>query len=166
MATANAGHMERNDPQEDRRQVFENGQDIRDRTSRFACRVVELCRVLHDAGAIARAQVPQLIACSTSVAANLEEARAAESTPDFIFKCCIALKECREAHVRLTIVDSGHVGPRDEIQALRMEAGELVAIISAIVRNTKRNRTPRRARPGPGRRQDSRLSQPPGEKLA
>ena len=131
--------MNDDDASEDRLQPFENGQDIRDRTFRFACRVVELCKALQDVGPIARAQVPQLLAAATSVAANLEEARAAESTPDFISKCCIALKECREAHVRLKIVDSGHVGPRDEIQALRTEAGELVAIISAIVRNTKQN---------------------------
>jgi four helix bundle protein len=80
-----------------------------------------------------------LFASATSVAANLEEARAAENTPDFISKCCISLKECREAHVRLKIVDSSDMGPRRDVRALCREAGELVAIISAIVRNTKRN---------------------------
>ena len=69
----------------------------------------------------------------------LEEARAAESTRDFISKCSISLKECREAHVRLKIIEKCDIGPRDEARALRAEAGELVAIISAIVQNTKRN---------------------------
>jgi four helix bundle protein len=92
--------MNDDDVCEDHLQAFANGQDIRDRTYRFACRVVELCKVLQEAGPICRAQVPQLLASSTSIAANLEEARAAESTPDFISTCCISLKECREAHVR------------------------------------------------------------------
>jgi hypothetical protein len=41
--------------------------------------------------------------------------------------------------VRLKVVDHGRIGPHDEVRALLIEAGELVAIISAIVRNTKRN---------------------------
>ena len=118
--------MSCHDLPDDRLQAFENGQDIRDRTYRFACRVVELCKILQDAGSICRAQVPQLLASSTSVAANLEEARAAESTADFISKCCIALKECREAHVRLKLVDNSNLGPRHEVRALLIEAGELV----------------------------------------
>ena len=131
--------MKDEDVVEDRLQALENGQDIRDRTYRFACRVVELCKVLQEAGTICRAQVPQLLTSSTSVAANLEEARGAESTRDFISKCCISLKECREAHVRLKVVDNCKIGPHHEVRALLIEAGELVAIISAIVRNTKRN---------------------------
>ena len=100
----------------DRLQAFENGQDIRDRTYRFACRVVDLCKVLQGASTISRAQVPQLLAAATSVAANLEEVRAAESTRDFISKCCISLKECREAHVRLRVVESCDIGPQQEVR--------------------------------------------------
>ena len=69
----------------------------------------------------------------------LEEARAAESRRDFVSKCCISLKECREAHVRLKVTEACHVGPQDEARVLRIEASELVSIIGAIVRNTKGN---------------------------
>ncbi|MEO8257655.1 MAG: four helix bundle protein [Acidobacteriota bacterium] len=141
------GGMARPDVPEDAVQAFAHGQDIRDRTRRFACRVVDLCKILHDAGGICRPLVPQLLASSTSVAANLEEARAAESTRDFISKCCISLKECRETHVRLKVVANCNIGPRQEVRALCAEAGELVAIISAIVRNTKRNAATRAKRP-------------------
>jgi hypothetical protein len=71
---------------EDTLQAFERGQDIRDRTFRFACRV-----------------------------------------------------ECRESHVRLRIHEACRIGPVDDARTLRVEAAELVAIIGAIVRNTKRN---------------------------
>ena len=83
--------------------------------------------------------VPQLVNCSTSVAAMLEEARAAESRRNFVSKCCIALKESREAHVRLNVLQAYRIGPADEVAMLIAEANCLVSILSAIVRNTRRN---------------------------
>ncbi|OFW26544.1 MAG: hypothetical protein A3H97_05910 [Acidobacteria bacterium RIFCSPLOWO2_02_FULL_65_29] len=59
--------------------TYENGQDIRDRTFTFACRVVKFCQKLSTEGGVGRMMVPQLVNCSTSTAAMLEEARAAES---------------------------------------------------------------------------------------
>ena len=131
--------MDEADSREDELQRFEGGQDIRDRASAFASRVVRFCDHLQRNGGVGRLMVPQLVNCSTSVAGMLEEARAAESRRDFVSKCCISLKECREAYGRLRIVETCRIEPVDEARALCVEAGELVAIISAIVRNTKRN---------------------------
>jgi len=83
--------------------------------------------------------VPQLVNCSTSLAGMLEEARAAESKRDFISKCCIGLKECREARTRLRVCHACQLGPRREAEALVQEAQELTLIVGAIVRNTRRN---------------------------
>ena len=69
----------------------------------------------------------------------LEEARAAESRRDFISKCCIGLKEGRESHVRLRVCARYRLGPAEEARALCVEADELVSIVTAIVRNTRRN---------------------------
>jgi len=69
----------------------------------------------------------------------LEEARAAESRRDFVSKCSISLKECREAFARLSVHETCRIGPLAETKALRAEAHELVSIIGAIIRNTKRN---------------------------
>jgi four helix bundle protein len=124
--------------------LYEDGQDIRDRTFEFACAVAGLCRTLYDAGGVARMLVPQLLACSTSLASMLEEARAAESTRDFISKCSIALKEARESLVRLRIVEQSRLGP-ENVRSLRAEANELVAIVTAIIRNTKQNSRNRKA---------------------
>ena len=90
-----------------------DGQDIRDRTFRFACRIVRLSRTL------------------------LEEAKAAESRRDFISKCSIGLKEAREAHVRLRIQCETDIGPVDETRTLMTEAHEISCILAAIIRNTK-----------------------------
>ena len=118
---------------------YEDGQDIRDRTFDFACCVVEFCKRLSEAGGIARLMTAQLLACSTAVPAMLEEARAAESTPDFISKSSIALKEARESHVRLRVDCRCKVGPVDEASKLVNEANEIVSILTAIIRNTRRN---------------------------
>ena len=119
--------------------AYEQGQDIRDRAFDFACSVVNFCQRLYEAGGVSRMMVPQLLDCSTSVPSMLEEARAAESRRDFISKCCIGLKECRESWTRLRICVTCRLGPHQEAATLAKEAGELVAIIGAIVRNTRRN---------------------------
>jgi four helix bundle protein len=69
----------------------------------------------------------------------LEESRAAESRRDFISKCSIGLKEGREAWTRLRVCEACQLGPRDEARELTREARQLVAIVGAIVRNTRRN---------------------------
>ena len=69
--------------------IYEQGQDIRDRTFEFACNVVAFCETLYARGGVGRFMVLQLLDCSTSVASMLEEARAAESRRDFISKCSI-----------------------------------------------------------------------------
>ena len=81
--------------------------------------------------------VPQLLSCSTSAAAMLEEARGAESRRDFVSKCSIGLKEAREAHVRLRICEECGLGPPGDLKQLRAEADQIVAILMAIVRNSK-----------------------------
>ena len=118
---------------------FEDGQDIRDRAFEFACRVVKLCEELDHAGGIGRLMVPQLLSCSLSFATMLEEARAAESDADFISKCSISLKEGRESWTRLRVCKRCTIGPAKEVDALVREGNELIAILTSILRNKRRN---------------------------
>jgi four helix bundle protein len=69
----------------------------------------------------------------------LEEARGAESRRDFISKCSIALKETRETRVRLRLHERCAIGPVERVASLRAEADELVAILTTILRNARRN---------------------------
>jgi len=80
--------------------------------------------------------------CSRSPA----EARAAESRRDFVSKCSIALKELRESLVRLRAMEACGIGSPTDARNLIGEVNELVAIVGAIVRNTKRNAAPAAAR--------------------
>ena len=124
---------------DDSNETLEPGHDIRVRTFEFACRVVEFGKKLYEQGGVARQMAPQLINCSTSIAAILEEARGAESRRDFISKCSIGLKEARESHVRLRVCQRAALGPPGEAAALVDEARQIASIIGAIVRNSRRN---------------------------
>ena len=119
----------------DGRSAYENGQDIRDRTFLFACRVVTFCQGLYENGGVCRLSVGQLIACSSATSTMLEEAKAAESEADFISKCCISLKECRESWTRLRMCEKCRLGNPHDAKALVQESHELVAIITTIIRN-------------------------------
>jgi four helix bundle protein len=119
--------------------TYAGGQNIRERSFEFACRVVSFCEKLWEGGGVGRVMAPQLVSCSTSMAAMLEEARAAESRRDFVSKCSISLKEVREAHLRLRICGRCRIGPSEEVRSLVDEANALVSIVSAIVRNTRHN---------------------------
>lgn len=120
-------------------ETFRTGQDIRDRSFRFACRIVSFCEQLYQVGGVARLMAPQLLSSGTALYAMLEEARAAESRKDFISKCSIGLKEIREAHGRLRIHEACKIGPAAEATELRTEANALVSIVTRIVGNTRTN---------------------------
>jgi four helix bundle protein len=115
------------------------GQEIRDRAFEFACEIVLFSDALFHQGGMARVLAPQLVRSGTSIGANLEEARGGESRPDFISKCSIALKESRESTFRLRVADRCRLGPERRAAILAKEAGEIAAILGAIVRNARRN---------------------------
>jgi four helix bundle protein len=116
---------------------YQSGQDIRDRTFEFACSAVGLCEQLYERGGVARMLVPQIVACSTATSTMMEEARAAESDRDFISKCCIALKECRESWARLRICERRRFGSPTDVKYLVRESGELIAIVGTIIRKKR-----------------------------
>jgi four helix bundle protein len=88
--------------------------------------------------------VSQLLNCSLSFATGLEEARGAESDADFISKCSISLKECRESWTRLRVCHRCRKGPEAQAMELVQEANELISIVTTIIKN-KRKRVNREA---------------------
>jgi four helix bundle protein len=133
------------DEQPQRPASFEDGQDIRDRSFEYACRVVGLCQHLSENGGVGRLMVPQLLSCSLSFATMLEEARSAESDADFISKCCIGLKEARESWTRMRVCARRKIGPAIDTHELVQEGNELIAIVTTIIKNKRRNVAAKRA---------------------
>ena len=70
--------------------------------------------------------------------ANIEEAQAGQSRPDFISKNSIALKEARACHYWLRRLIAAKIMPEKSVAELRDEADEIKRILGSIVIRTKR----------------------------
>ena len=76
----------------------------------------------------------QLLRSGTAPAMLYGEARGAESNKDFRHKVSIGLKELRESHITLRIVDRSGVTPAHRLNDLITETNELISIFVATVR--------------------------------
>src|SRR5438105_323307 len=81
---------------------------IQERAFRFACRIIRMHHAL-SRDRTTRRLADQLLDSGTSIGANLEEAEAAQSKPDFISKCRIALKEARETLYWLRLINASEI---------------------------------------------------------
>lgn len=114
------------------------GQDICDRTFAFAVRTVKLCRFLDQQRNIDRGLIKQLSKSGTSIGANVEEAQAGQSTPDFISKYGIALKEARETRYWLRVLVAAECISQQRVEDMLSEIDEIMRIIGAIIISAKR----------------------------
>lgn len=111
---------------------------IQQRTFEFACRIVKLHEHLYEkGGATARRLSDQLLDSGTSIGANLEEADAGQSRPDFISKCNIALKEARETKFWLRLLAETNQAKPELVSPLIKEISKIVAILTTIVRKAR-----------------------------
>jgi len=105
-------------------------QALRDRTKRFALRILRLFRSLPNRPD-ARVLGTQILRSGTSVAANYRAACRARSRAEFISKMGIVVEEMDETVFWIEfIMDGGLVKP-SRMQALLAEANELLAIFGA-----------------------------------
>ncbi len=118
--------------------------DIQERTFRFGVRIIKfvdkLPRTL-SATELGR----QLLRSGTSIAANMEEAKGAESKSDFIHKVNIAYKEARETRLWLGMIKAALLPDSAEVTNLYTESEELIRILYAIVKKSRASlKSPRR----------------------
>ena len=111
--------------------------DLVERTFRFACAIVPLCRKLSAEPGVVRQTAWQLADAGTSVAANYEEAKGAYSRREFASKNSIVLKEARESRMWLRLILECGLAPEAEARPLFDEANQLVGIFTATVRTLR-----------------------------
>jgi four helix bundle protein len=111
--------------------------DLDDRVFRFACRIVEIFRVLYDRPGAGRAISHQFLRAGTSVAANYAEAAAGQTKPDFIAKLSIARKELYETRFWLRLIVATGQVEADHLAADSHEVNELISIVTAIIKKAK-----------------------------
>jgi len=111
--------------------------DLCERFLEYGARIVRVVEALPKSIA-GRRIGDQLLRSGTSVGANYEEARAAESTVDFAHKLQLALKELRESNYWLRLLSRCGTLPQDRLAGIIDESDQLRAILSKAVATTKR----------------------------
>lgn len=115
--------------------------DLAERLFQFAVRIIKFLRHLPNEPEFNNIRF-QLSKSSSSSGANYEEAQAASSKPDFIYKNEISLKEMRESNYWLRIIKAS-LNLNGELQTelifLVDESTELKNILGSIVKNSKAN---------------------------
>jgi four helix bundle protein len=116
--------------------VPSQGQELRDRTRRFALDIVRLVGRL-PRGMAADAVARQLVRAGTGIAANHRAAGRARSRREFTARLAVALEEADEAEYWLSVLRDGQLAPLALVDPCYREAQELRAILMASVRTAR-----------------------------
>ena len=81
----------------------------------------------------------QMVRSGTSIGANISESQGAQSSPDFIAKLHISLKEARETGYWLLVLHRADYITDAEYNSMSNDLGELIALLTSILKSTKDN---------------------------
>jgi len=109
---------------------------LRDRTKRFALRIVGMYRALPRTEE-ARIIGKQVLRSGTSIGANYRAACRARSRAEFVAKLGVVLEEADETAFWLDLLRDAGVFSDRKLQELIREANELVSIFVASMRTAK-----------------------------
>ena len=111
---------------------------LKDRTKRFALRIIRLCRCVPRTPE-SRVISYQLLRSGTSVAANYRAACRARSSAEFVAKLGLVLEEADESLFWLELLVEAGIITHIRIECLLAEANALVAIFVASLKTAKAN---------------------------
>ncbi|MBK9209335.1 MAG: four helix bundle protein [Anaerolineales bacterium] len=117
--------------------MAENQNDLRERTTEFALRIVRMYTKLPkttEAQTLGR----QVLRSGTSVGAQFRESQRAKSDADFINKLEGCLQEADETAYWLELLVRSEIVPADKFEFLRKETDEIIAILVTIVTKVKK----------------------------
>lgn len=119
---------------------METTNNVLDKSFEFAVRIIKLYQFLskeHKEYVLSK----QLLRSGTSIGANINEAQAGQTTPDFVAKMSIASKEARETKYWLKLLcETGYLDKEQpHVLSLLEQSEELIKILTTIVKNTQQN---------------------------
>lgn len=115
-----------------------NEQELKDRTKRFALRVIKLVEGLPETSA-GRTIGKQLVRSGTSVGANYRAACRSRSKAEFVAKIGIVAEEADESAFWMELIMESSLLKPALVTPLHQEADELTAIFTASGRTAKAN---------------------------
>jgi four helix bundle protein len=108
-----------------------------EKSKAFAIRVVNLYKYLcNEKREFVMSK--QLLRCGTSIGANLSEAYYGISRNDFLAKVFIALKECAETKYWLELLNETDYLSEDEFTSIYTDCKELMKLLVAIAKTTRK----------------------------
>jgi four helix bundle protein len=112
--------------------------DLAARTKSFALQIIRLYSALPKS---TEAQVigKQVLRSGTSVGANYREAYRGRSKAEFIAKCGDCLREIEETEYWLDLLVESKLVSAGELEPIRQECSELIAIFVTILKRSKEN---------------------------
>jgi four helix bundle protein len=114
-------------------------EDIKARTFRFALQILALVEKLPNT--ISATTIgKQLVRSGISIGASVEEATAAHSKSDFVYRMNISLREARETLYWLRLLEASKILPSADLAGALKEADELTRILGAIVSSARGKR--------------------------
>ncbi len=117
---------------------MKEGNVIEQKSKAFALRIISLYQWLstqkHE-----YVLSKQVLRSGTSIGANVKEGVRAQSTPDFISKLSIALKEAEETEYWLELLHESNILEQDLYDSVYSENKELLKILTSIIKTTKTN---------------------------
>ena len=116
-----------------------NAEELRERTKKFAIRIVRLFKALPKA---TEAQIlgKQLLRCGTSVAANYRAVCRARSKAEFVARIGIVAEEADESVFWLELIEETGTLNAKQLQEIVLEARELAAIFPASQKTARGNK--------------------------
>ncbi|MGH9641914.1 MAG: four helix bundle protein [Terriglobales bacterium] len=113
-------------------------EDLRQRTRKFASRIIRLYQALPHTGE-AHVIGTQLLRSATSVGANYRSACRGRSRAEFASKLGIVVEEADETIYWLELLEENEIVPAKRLTELLQEAHELTAIFTAARQTTRNN---------------------------
>lgn len=113
--------------------------EIQNRTLHLALRIATLGQDVEYRRIVRQTVIRQLVRAATSIGANVEEASAAQTKPDFVAKMAVARKESREVNFWLKLAEDLRIVDDVDWRELRREAMEVSRVVAAITRNAQRS---------------------------
>jgi four helix bundle protein len=114
------------------------GNVLKDKSFRFALRIVRLARFL-SSNRKEYVLNKQLLRSGTSIGALISEAEFAQSKSDFVHKLSIALKEANETRYWLKLLHCGDYLTEKMYKSLLPDIDELIKLLVSSIKTAKSN---------------------------
>ena len=109
---------------------------IKQKSETFSIRVIKMYKYLISQKQ-ERVLSKQILRSGTSIGANVNESKNAQSTADFISKLSIALKEADETAYWLKCLYGGEYLTEKQFVSMNNDIQEIIKILASIIKTTK-----------------------------